>query len=403
VVLIVSMAITRQVIESMDARSPASASLPSNTLAPLIVTRNPHADPTSSTTAKPNVDLLLLKGRPKPYRAIDPALCDHALTGSALTVTDFGPWNEHPPAAAPLTEEQVRAEITTVMRRRFRNDDPDRAVADALALFDSDAIQKLAGPEISLRGALVEMKGTIGEPALAFVLSTDRPLTMHFGPTQSKGTEGQTYGDGYQLDITMSERTRYERPALMAPIVFHELLHQNGAAYQDEELTNNALDTRMMIETLRDYPEGIAAPTELASATRISVLAQLNTRVGPQMTLARSDAATVFPRTSGPVQPKTFEEYVLAPAPGSEKNPYASLPRSPTPGHLTLTQVLASMTDDATAPSPAQFDETTLDFIDRHPGVDNCSQLVAAQALGILHDGSAAQQAARRYLAELPK
>jgi hypothetical protein len=393
----------QRIVEDVYATSDAAAPLASNTLPPFVVTRDPTVA-TTTTTAAPKLDLLLLKGRPKPVTSIDPAVCDRPLTGSSLTITDFRPWALAPPAATPLTEEQVRAEITTVMRRRFRNDDPDRAVADAMKLFDSQAIRDLAGPEISLRGALVELKGTIGEPALAFVLSTPRPLTLRFGTTRWQGVEGEAWGDGYSLQITMTDRMRYERPALMAPIVFHELLHQNGAAYQLEELTNNTLDARMMIEALRDYPEALAVPTELGTATRTHALAQLNTRVGTQMTLARSDGATVYPNTVGP-QPKTFEEAVLAPYPADakDKNPYAEEPREPTPGHLTLTQVLASMADDGSAPAAAQFDEATIDFLDHHPGVDNCTQLVAAQALGVLHDGSAGQRAAQNYLATQPR
>ena len=139
----------QHLVDEVYAKSDGAAPLASNTLPPLVVTRDPSLA-TTTTTAAPKLDLLLLKGRPKPVASIDPSVCDRPLTGSSLTITDFRPWALAPPAATPLTEDQVRVEITTVMRRRFRNDDPDGAVADAMKLFDSQAIRDLAGPEISL-------------------------------------------------------------------------------------------------------------------------------------------------------------------------------------------------------------------------------------------------------------
>jgi hypothetical protein len=375
------------------------ASVPSSPPQPAVAPAGPPV------TTTPPLELLRLRGRPNPTSLMMvPGACAPALVGPALTVVDWGPWAAGaPPAATPLTEADVRAEIATVMRRRFRNDDPDRAVADALALFDAAAVRTTTGDDVGLRGALAELKGTLGEPALAFVLATDRPLTIRFGSTVRGRSNAEADSYASPITIVVNERNRYERPSLLAPLLLHELLHQNGAAYWEEELINSALDARVMLEQTRDHPEALATATQLAVSSRWTMHAQLTSRVGTQMTLTRADELTVQPGSAGAPRPRTFAEALVQPTPaGEEENAYTSLPKTPTRGHPTLTRVLAATAGDGEAP-PTAFDDAAVTFLDRHPGVDECTQLIAAQALGLVHGRSPGERATATYLATLPR
>jgi hypothetical protein len=353
---------------------------------------------TTSTTAPLPLELLALRGRPASPVNLDPALCAAPLRPGVLVPGDSKLWNPGlKPATEPLTEGDVRAEVATIMRRRFRNDNADQAVKDALSLYDSERFRTVTGGNPSLRAGLAELKGTLGEPALQFLITTDRPVTIAFGELTRSEAGAEAQGDGYRLRITVRTEFTNERPALIAPILFHELLHQNGGADFDEELLASALGFRVILEQLRDDPEQVGPMTDMARGTRWAALAQLNNRVGSDMTLTRSEATTLFPHSVGPPEP-SIPDMLRA---SDWAALYADLPVEPTPGHATLAAVLETMAPGQ-GPATADFDDTTIAFVDTHPGVGPCDQLIAAAALGVLAPGTAAARAANTYLHNLP-
>jgi hypothetical protein len=135
----------------------------------------------------------------------------------------------------------------------------------------------------------------------------------------------------------------------------------------------------------------------LAREARFAALSQLNTRVGSDMTAYRSDAR-ILPNTD---RDKYHSVVELLRDPGDSPDT-AGLPEAPRSGSPTLTSVLASMTDDGSAPPSAGFDVPTLDFLDTHPGLGSCDQLVSAGALGVLPPGTSQDGVVAQYLAGGP-
>ena len=358
----------------------------------------PHTTTTPTSSPQPPPELAGLIGRPPSPVALDPVDCALPLIPGALAPTDWTAWN--PGGVRPatqLTDAEIRAEISTIMRRRFRLADPERAVAEAIALYDSRTLHAATGGDRALRAALAELKGTLGEPVLRYALTTHGILRIGFGDVTLPGAEAEASRVGPALRITVSSAARNDRPALLAPLVFHELLHQRGGAQFPEELTATALDVRVALEQLRDFPEATASRTEWARSVRWSSLAQLNTRSGGQMTLTRSDTANVLPGSDGAAVP-TLEAWLDQPG---EFDLYAGLDADATSGHATLTDVLTSLTPGVAPPQPVAFDEATIDFLDANAGVGLCDQLVAARALGVVPAG-ADVGAVDAYLASLP-
>src|SRR5262249_3089382 len=156
----------------------------------------------------------------------------------------------------------------------FRNDDPDHAVDDALSLYDSLPLRVLTNDDPTLRAALVELKGTLGEPALQFALAPPVPLHLRFGPPPIPGFEVGSVSDGASVDLVVDEADRGEHPALLMPIVFHELLQQAGRALYYQVLVEDLLQDRVLLEQLRDDPEALTPTTELSRDARWSALGQ---------------------------------------------------------------------------------------------------------------------------------
>lgn len=285
-----------------------------------------------------------------------------------------------------------------MMRRRFRNQDPEQAVADGLALYDSKPLVQATAGDPTIRAALAELKGTIGERALRYLQTTKRTVRFVYGTPSVPGAEAEAGGTDLETTITVGDELRTERPATLAGLVFHELLHQESDALFDEEFIASALQQRVMMEMLRDVPEVLTSPTRFNRGNRWEALGQLNTRVGTEMTLIRSEAP-IFPGTDRPTYRNLFE---LLRDPKIWEH-YAGLAIAPTPGHPTLTAALWSMANGDPSPSPAAFDNETIAFIDTHAGLTSCDQLVMAGALGLLPRGSTADRSVKAYIAGLPR
>jgi hypothetical protein len=354
-------------------------------------------------TTAPPPELAVLRGRPPSPVDADEATCAVPLKAGKLRPQAIGTWQgTSPPATGSLSDADARAEITQMMRRRFRRDDPERAVREAIQLYESPRVREVAGEQIMVRAALAELKGTLGEPALRFVFSTDRPVKIIFGQTQNPraGAEANSYG--FAIDIVVRDMFRSEPPAVLAPILMHELLHQNGQAQQPEEIVNSVLDVRVLLEMIRDAPAVFTRRSAGVDLVRVRALAQLNTRVGSVLAVNRSDVQDVLPGfEDGPVPP--FGQWLVQDDDPNQPMMYSNLADAPTKGHPALVEILQQVAPEVTVPERAQFNQAAVDLLDTHAGIGLCDQLVAAEAIGALPRGSAGQRVARDYLANLTK
>jgi hypothetical protein len=345
------------------------------------------------------LELLTLQGRPPSPADLPEPTCAGPLRAGALRPQDADRWVPAPLPAedGETSDDAARGEIARVMRRRFRRADPERAVQDALVLYDSTVLRRITGDQVVLRAALAELKGSLGEPVLRFLFTTDRPVRIAFGSPSRDGAAGEARGNGHDLSVVVRDDYRHEAPAVSAHLVFHELLHQNGPAYLPEETVNNALDARVLVEMLRDAPEAFARPTRVVESSRYKALLQLNTRRGRQLTVNAADAAEVTPGFEGPPVAS-----LAAALRTGDDNVYAGLDDAPTPGHATLVDVLRGVAREGDVPADAAFDAATVALLERFAGLSLCDQLIAAEAIGVVPEGTSAHRLARRYLDRLP-
>jgi hypothetical protein len=349
----------------------------------------------------PAPEAMLLRGRPpSPVDAAE-AACAPPLRAGHLRPQEPGRWRPEAGVAAEgeVDDAGARAEITTMMRRRFRLADPESAVRDALAVYDSARLREITGDTVVLRAGLAELMGTLGEPTLHFALTTPRPLDIGFGAMTLEGAGGEARTDGYRLSVVVLDEYRHEPPAVVAPVVFHELLHQNGIAYLPEEVINNVLDVRVTLELLRDAPEAYGRPTRSVRSWWFQVLLQLNTRLGTTLAVDRSDTDSVAPGFEGPA----IASLGATLRRDEPDNLYRTLANQPTPGHPTLVEVLRMVAPPETVPADARFDQATIDLLEANSGVGLCDQLVAADVLGVVPRGTNQQRLAARYRADLAR
>jgi hypothetical protein len=398
VVAIVAALIVSRTTRSADRSSAATPS--SSTSAP--ASGSPRGVPTTAAppVAAPLAEVAALSGRPSPAPvSLDDAFCRGAFPPGGLTPTDLSVWNPGPSApVAALDDRHARAEVSTIMARRFRNDDPGVAVTDALSLYDSVPVRTITNDDPTLRAALVELKGTLGESALQYAMASPVPLRLHFGTPPVPGFETGLVDDGTSAEIVIDAKDRGGDPALLAPLIFRELLHQAGRALFDQALVEDLLQDRVLLEQLRDDPEALTPTTDLTREARWSALGQLDTRVGSTMTGFRSDAPirTSTERDDYHSAVSVVRGSSAQPRPsGASSDRVASSP--------ILTAVFQAMAADGSTPSPADYDADTVSFVDAHPGLSSCDQMLAAGAIGALPPGSAYDAMAQQYRAGLPR
>jgi hypothetical protein len=359
-----------------------------------------------ATTPPPPPELAALRGRPPSPVAAEEAACAPPLVAGRLRPQVPGEWTGRTPGrtTGELADPEARAEVVQVMRRRFVRDDPERAGREALQLYESPRLREITGDVVVLRAALAELKGTLGEPALRFALTSSRPITISFGATQMTEALGQAWGDGHQLSIVIRDDLRHEPGVVVAPIVFHELLHQNGQAQLPEEIVNNVLDIRVAIEMMRELPAAFTRRSDVVDFLRLQTLVQLNTRVGSVLSVDRADVPDVLVDFDG-VMPSYGAFLRRGGGEGDQKGEdyYARLADAPSRGHATLVEILRTVAPAAVVPDDMAFDEAAVGLLNTNAGVGLCDQLVAAEVLQAVPRGTAAQRLARTFVSNLAK
>jgi hypothetical protein len=302
-----------------------------------------------------------------------------------------------------VSDTDARAEIALIMRRRFRRDEPERAVREAIQLYESPRLREIAAEEIPVRAALALLKGTLGEPVLRFALTTDRPVRIKFGMVTNAAAAAEAWSYTREITIMVRDGYRYEDPVILAPVLMHELMHQNGQSQQPEEVINNVLDTRVALEMMRDAPGPYARRSQAVDGQRGAALIQLNTRIGSVLAVDRSDVPNILPDFQGPPVASFGAELRSDANLRDGLKMYSLLADAPTKGHQTLADILHTVAPDVTLPEKVFFDQAAVTLLDTHAGIGLCDQLVAAEVLGLVPKGSAAQKSARAYLTALTR
>jgi hypothetical protein len=294
-----------------------------------------------------------------PLRPTDPSL---------FHPTYYPEVSELPPAqgAAP-TKAQILERLLTFLSAR----DP-ALVPRARELFEAPKlVEKVRAP--SLRAALVALLGTLGEPAIDFILGGDRFASITFGePPGGAVAKSFRVGNGGQ-QIVVDARYKREDPILLSPLLAHEVLHSDGKVSDLEELVAFAVQSLVHMEQLATHPELGSEKTGLAQHLNAWVLARLNTR-----TPGTADLRLYVP---GEISGGIFPGGIAIPHLASLFDPSAQ----PTPGNRYLEQMLDELAEPgASAPAAADFDPETIRFIDENQAALSTEELVqAAEALGL--------------------
>src|SRR5262249_47583570 len=139
------------------------------------------------------------------------------------------------------TEQETKEQLRTFLKRRFPCS--PRRVLDGLAVYtDPMARQKI--PDPTLRAALAALTGTIGEPAIDYLLYEGPVATIHFGVVMfsGEGLPQRWPGTPYRLtDGTMAMvvdgRFRFNPFGTLSALMFHEALHVERAEPGNEDGT----------------------------------------------------------------------------------------------------------------------------------------------------------------------
>ncbi len=298
--------------------------------------------------------------------------------------TDVAPL-DYPDGPAP-TEADTKAALRSLLQQRLPCA-PDR-VLDGLKAFDNPiARQKV--PEPTLRAALAALTGTLGEPAIDFVTDQTPVTLIHFGvylmdeegiPTHVAGV--YTYPD-HTIQIVIDRRYRFLPFPALSALLFHETVHaglDDIEAGFPEETVASALESLVYLQMLLVDPSIAALPDDLTRfVENHQALVRLNS--GP----VGSDRLTLFvPASEQNIDPLATEPltefatyYLRYNAP--DESDFAE---RDSPGNLLLQEVLAALAEPgASAPTEANFDQATLDFVDQNQAALSPAELVTAACI----------------------
>ncbi|MFD7631392.1 hypothetical protein ACFV7Q_36200 [Streptomyces sp. NPDC059851] len=268
------------------------------------------------------------------------------------------------PAAGPArTERQLALDLASTLGRRcgvFR-------AAQGVSLFLADPGLRRTVPHPTLRASAAALLCTFGEPALTTLRGTTFS-TVRFAnlapATIAQVSPPVVPGQGPQ--ILVNQRYQFEDFRQLTSTLFHETLHQDPTNSSKEELIAAALDTLVQAQVYLTDPPLAASRTELTRRLNTKLMARINSGPGPRLGLFTANGPNVYP--GGTPLP-----YFAAAFPPGGPN---------TPGNTTLRQTLRLIANPGTTPPPAaNFDDTTLQFIDQNQGLTPTEVLRTARTL----------------------
>ncbi len=314
---------------------------------------------------------------------------------------DIEDWADVAPIAdakgpAP-TEQATYQELRVFLKRRFPCS-PHR-VLEGLAVF-TNPIARHKIPDPTLRAALAALTGTLGEPAVDFLLYRAAVSTIHFGVVIFYG-EGWPQGwpatayaapDGTS-EIVFDGRYRFNPFGTLSALLFHEAMHVEHPAIGKpgdlpepaglpEEATAIALETLVYMQMLLTDPSLARLPDQLTrGGGNYQALVRLNSGV------AGTDRLNLFvPDSDVDIDPLGTEPltefYRYYGDNGAGAQDPAEWQTRETRGNSLLTTVLATLAEPGQTPPPRpDFDRATLDFIDQNQSVLSPGQLIAVACI----------------------
>jgi hypothetical protein len=287
-----------------------------------------------------------------------------------------------------LDETATRDALRAFLERRFPCE-TDRVQGGLAVYSDPTARQKIPSP--TLRAALAALTGTVGEPAIEFLLFRTPVTLIDFGiyvePTT--GFPGRVGGAFVAPDgtrhIVIDRRYRYTPFGAFSALLAHEALHsgadEDNAGWPKETVASG-IEALVYMEMLLTDPSLASLPDELTRTNNNhGALVRLNS--GP----AGSDRLTLFvPDGSTNIDPLAIEpltEFAEYYARYSTPAGDPSFRERETEGNWLLEQILTLLAGpDGDAPDPgANFDADTLAYVDTHQAVLGPSSLVAVACI----------------------
>jgi hypothetical protein len=306
-------------------------------------------------------------------------------------------WYPNAPAMQTATGPGPSDEQAAAMLDAYFAGDPSNGAA-AHGVFDSAAArQKVPAP--AARAALAGLEGTIGQPAIDYILNAQTPD----GRPKVTGVvfadladlvyaQSVASGDG-QKEIRLNNDYTAANPFLFTSLLAHEALHQDeqsGSTF--EELSATSFEGLIYMRQLVTHPELANAPTGLARFQNTAATLRLNSGQGATLGLYSSNGG----------QP------IL---PGSNSNATSYLDAFDkafvdTAGNALLGSYLAA-THGSGAPacSGDAFSQALLDCIDANgdSGLTPDELIAAANAIGLDTSAGGSSEACDRATAKLKK
>lgn len=271
-----------------------------------------------------------------------------------------------PAASGPTDEATLRGQLTSLLKERFgfKTKAQKKKVKSALALFDSASTKRMV-PDPRLRAALVALKGTAGESAIAGVLNGTYS-TVRFGitdPSRDAIAQVSPSSDG-SPEIVFNERFQYQDFRLLASIMAHEALHRDFTVSDKEELIANAMDTLIYAQFLLENPDLATSGTELARANNTELMARINTRDANGNLRLFTSQGNIFPGDTSNVFVPYFAAY------------FEPLGNSTNGNAVLKGQVRNVVGPNTTLPATVNFDDQTVLLLDSKQVVFTPTQLV---------------------------
>jgi hypothetical protein len=304
----------------------------------------------------------------------------------------------HNPQGPGLSDQETKQQLRAFLERRFPCS-PSR-VLDGLAVY-SNSIARQKIPDPTLRAALAALTGTLGEPAIDYLLYQVPVATIHFGVVIysgemfPQGTTATAFSVPSEMhEIVLDGHFRHNPFGSISALLFHEALHIQFSATGrqanpkpegvglPEEATAIALESLVYMQMLLTDPTLALLPDSLSRrANNYLALVRLNSGV------LGTDQLNVFLPGSDvnidpiAVEPLTefYEFYARAEYGGPGDPAWRELE---TRGNPLLTAALQALAEPGHAPPVRpDFDRATLDFIDQNQAVLSPGELVAVACI----------------------
>jgi hypothetical protein len=263
-----------------------------------------------------------------------------------------------PDSSGPTDEATLRGLLSDLLEQRFSNS--PKKVNKALAIFDSEETKAIV-PDPRLRAALVSLKGTAGEAAIAGTLDGTYS-SLQFGTPCCDAIAQVPPGED-PLRIVFNEKYQFEDFRLLASTLAHEPLHRDSINSEKEELINHAMHILVHGQFLLENPDLATSGTELARNNNTFLMARINTRDAEGKLRLFTSQGNIFPGNTS----KVFVPYFAA---------FFEPLGDDTPGNRVLKGELKKVVLGKKVPKRPQFNDKTVLLLDKYQRVFTDTEVV---------------------------